>query len=169
MSSNFWHTSLLDTSKAMTHQMRLSTFTARMYHLRSGFNGVRNLPHNCNGSSLTKHSLPVWGGEMTACCVSMTFALEASSLSIDRLEAKQIRKIAIVQKSSFQIIPQAMSGSDGSDFLGCSQDVFRRNDARRPEPFCTRDNWQSAVLYLSQVRYRNLQLCTQPNSKNGCF
>lgn len=42
----------------------------------------------------------------------------------------------------------------GREFLGCSQDVFHRNAAASSaaEPFCTRDNWQGAVLFLTQGR-----------------
>ena len=32
-------------------------------------------------------------------------------------------------------------------FLGCSQDVFSPHGA---DDFCTRENWQTAVLYLAQ-------------------
>ena len=34
------------------------------------------------------------------------------------------------------------------NFLGCSQDVFSPHGQ---DDFCTRDNWQTAVLYLAQV------------------
>jgi len=37
--------------------------------------------------------------------------------------------------------------SHGEQFLGCTQDVFNANAA--PSDFCTRENWQSAVLYLA--------------------
>lgn len=35
----------------------------------------------------------------------------------------------------------------GEQFIGCSQDVFSANAS--PSEFCTRDNWQTAVLYLA--------------------
>ena len=47
-----------------------------------------------------------------------------------------------------------MNPGQTGNFLGCSQDVFHRNAELRGEqgdfPFCTRENWQSAVIYLSQ-------------------
>ena len=41
------------------------------------------------------------------------------------------------------------SEMNGREFLGCSQDVFHRN-APQDAPFCTRENWQGAVLFLTQ-------------------
>ena len=35
------------------------------------------------------------------------------------------------------------------EFSGCTRDVFHRN-VEDEEPFCTQDNWQSAVMYLNQ-------------------
>ena len=35
------------------------------------------------------------------------------------------------------------------EFSGCTRDVFHRN-IEEDEPFCTQDNWQSAVMYLNQ-------------------
>ena len=49
-----------------------------------------------------------------------------------------------------------MNPGQSGNFLGCSQDVFHRNTELRggeqggDSPFCTRENWQSAVIYLSQ-------------------
>ena len=45
-----------------------------------------------------------------------------------------------------------MNPGQAGNFLGCSQDIFHRNaDGEQGNaPFCTRDNWQSAVIYLSQ-------------------
>ena len=36
------------------------------------------------------------------------------------------------------------------EFAGCSRDVFHMNHEVEDEPFCTQDNWQSAVMYLNQ-------------------
>ncbi len=40
--------------------------------------------------------------------------------------------------------------SRGQDFLGCSQDVFHRNQSDENE-FCSQENWQGAVICLAQV------------------
>ena len=52
---------------------------------------------------------------------------------------------------------------DGGErrFLGCSQDVFTEHGQ---EDFCTRDNWQTAVLYLAQVHKKavNFYVQSQP-------
>jgi hypothetical protein len=47
-----------------------------------------------------------------------------------------------------------MSGPNSrpSAFVGCSHDVFHRNQWHSDlNPFCTKENWQSAVLALAQV------------------
>ncbi len=54
------------------------------------------------------------------------------------------------------------------NFLGCSKDVFHRNaDVRDHDEtasaFCTRENWQSAVLYLGQ----ELEILGLPNPCAG--
>ena len=48
-------------------------------------------------------------------------------------------------------------------FLGCSQDVFSPHGA---EDFCTRDNWQTAVLYLAQEMemFGLASPCTKPEA-----
>ena len=48
-------------------------------------------------------------------------------------------------------------------FLGCSQDVFSPHGN---EDFCTRDNWQTAVLYLAQEMevFGPASPCTKPES-----
>jgi hypothetical protein len=44
-----------------------------------------------------------------------------------------------------------MSDHIERDFVGCSRDVFFRNvQDGGGEPFCTQDNWQSSVIYLTQ-------------------
>ena len=51
----------------------------------------------------------------------------------------------------------SMNPGKAGNFLGCSKDVFHRNAELRggeegdPSAFCTRENWQSAVIYLSQA------------------
>lgn len=35
-------------------------------------------------------------------------------------------------------------------FAGCSRDVYHRNGEEEVEPFCTHENWQSAVIFLNQ-------------------
>ena len=48
-------------------------------------------------------------------------------------------------------------------FLGCSQDVFSPHGN---EDFCTRDNWQTAVLYLAQEMevFGLASPCTKPEA-----
>jgi len=51
-------------------------------------------------------------------------------------------------------------------FLGCSQDVFSENGQN---DFCTRENWQTAVLYLAQEmeHYGLASPCTKGDSEQG--
>ena len=84
---------------------------------------------------------------------------------------------------------QSMNPGKAGNFLGCSKDVFHRNAELRggeegdPSAFCTRENWQSAVIYLSQAgrqvisqlkkRHQNpavwLSRVTESSRASGCF